>query len=69
MTDFSTPTVHLALQAALSMMAGPSTFNALTQDGFDGRMAYVKGLLVASQVVTTLDSDFTDWMTVELALS
>ena len=51
------------------MMAGPSTFNALTQDGFDGRMAYVKGLLVASQVVTTLDSDFTDWMTVELALS
>ena len=61
MTDFTTPTVHPALQAALAMVAGLArAFNALTQDGFDGRMAYVKGLLVSSQVVTTLDPEFTD---------
>ena len=51
------------------MMAGPATFHAITQEGFDDRMAYAKGLLVASQVVTTLDSDFTSWTTVEIALS
>ena len=70
MTDFSTLTVHPTLQAALAMVASPvGAFNALTQEGLDGRMAYVKGLLASSQVVTILDPNFVDWASVELALS
>ena len=42
MTDFSTPTLHPALAAAFTMMAGPSTFHAITQEGFDDRMGYAK---------------------------
>ena len=69
MTDYSTLVgVHSDLQAAIDMVVAPD-FSANSAEGLKRRLTFVKGLLSAAHVITSMDPDYVDWDAVDTTLA